>query len=149
VSAPSTAHTITAHLVVRGAADAADWYRSAFGARVGRRIPLPDGRFIEIELRIGDSSVMIADEFPEHGIHSPLALGGTYGALHIATNDVDTLWARAIDAGAQVIQPLADQFWGDRFGQVLDPYGHRWGLAEHVRDVPADEVARSAADAFA
>ncbi|HEV8527198.1 MAG TPA: VOC family protein, partial [Actinomycetes bacterium] len=109
--------TITAHIVVRGAADAADWYVQALGAKVGRRIPVPGGRFIEIELQFGDSSVMIADEFPDLGVLSPQSLGGTYSALHIATDDVDALWQRAIDAGAEIHQPLADMFWGDRHGQ--------------------------------
>jgi len=140
--------TITAHIVVRGAADAADWYVQALGAEVGRRIPIPGGRFIEIELQFGDSSVMIADEFPDLGVLSPQSLGGTYSALHIATNDVDVLWQRAIDAGAEIHQPLADMFWGDRHGQIIDPFGHRWGLSQHLRDVPDDEIIKVAAELF-
>ena len=140
--------TITAHIVVRGAADAADWYVQALGAKVGRRIPVPGGRFIEIELQFGDSSVMIADEFPDLGVLSPLSFGGTYSALHIATDDVDALWQRAIDAGAEIHQPLADMFWGDRHGQIIDPFGHRWGLSQHLRDVPDDEIIKVAAELF-
>jgi PhnB protein len=140
--------TITAHIVVRGAADAADWYVQALGAEVGRRIPVPGGRFIEIELQFGDSSVMIADEFPDLGVLSPLSFGGTYSALHIATDDVDALWQRAIDAGAEIHQPLADMFWGDRHGQIIDPFGHRWGLSQHLRDVPDDEIIKVAAELF-
>lgn len=140
--------TITAHIVVRGAADAADWYVQALGAEVGRRIPIPGGRFIEIELQFGDSSVMIADEFPDLGVLSPQSLGGTYSALHIATDDVDALWQRAIDAGAEIHQPLADMFWGDRHGQIIDPFGHRWGLSQHLRDVPDDEIIKVAAELF-
>ena len=140
--------TITAHIVVRGAADAADWYVRALAARVGRRIPVPGGKFIEIELQFGDSSVMIADEFPDLGVLSPQSLGGTYSALHIATNDVDVLWQRAIDAGAEIHQPLADVFWGDRHGQIIDPFGHRWGLSQHLRDVPDDEIIKVAAELF-
>lgn len=140
--------TITAHIVVRGAADAADWYVQALGAEVGRRIPVPGGRFIEIELQFGDSSVMIADEFPDLGVLSPQSLGGTYSALHIATDDVDALWQRAIDAGAEIHQPLADMFWGDRHGQIIDPFGHRWGLSQHLRDVPDDEIIKVAAELF-
>lgn len=140
--------TITAHIVVRGAADAADWYVRALGAGVGRRIPVPGGRFIEIELQFGDSSVMIADEFPDLGVLSPQSLGGTYSALHISTDDVDALWQRAIDAGAEIHQPLADMFWGDRHGQIIDPFGHRWGLSQHLRDVPDDEVIKAAAELF-
>jgi PhnB protein len=140
--------TITAHIAVRGAAEAADWYVRALGAEIGRRIPVPGDKYLEIELRFGDSSVMICDEFPEAGVLSPKSLGGTYGSLHIATDDVDALWQRAIDAGADVHQPVADMFWGDRHGQIIDPFGHRWGLSQHVRDVPDDEVIAAAATAF-
>ncbi len=101
-----------------------------------------------VELWFGDSPVMIADEFPDLGIVSPRTLGGTYGALHITTSDVDALWQRAIDAGAEVFHPLGDRFWGERFGQIIDPFGHRWGMATHLRDVPTDEVARAAAEMF-
>jgi PhnB protein len=139
---------ITPHLVVRGAAKAAEWYERALGAEIGDRIPVPGGRFMQIELRFGESAVKIADEFPELGILSPLALGGTYGALTITTDDVDALWERAVEAGAEVFSPLQDAFWGERHGQILDPYGHRWGLAQHLRDVPHDEVVRQAAAVF-
>jgi PhnB protein len=139
---------ITPHIVVRGAAQAAEWYERALGAEVGTRIPVPDGRFMQIELRFGDSTVMIADEFPEFGAVSPQTLGGTYGALTISTDDVDALWARALSAGAEVHAPLQDAFWGERHGQILDPFGHRWGLAQHVRDVPQDEIVRQAAAVF-
>lgn len=140
--------TLTPHLVVRDVERAAQWYAQALGAQERSRIPLPGGKVLTIELAFGDSTVMIADEFPEHGIVSPLTLGGTYGALQIATDDVDTLWKRALDAGAEVFHPLQDTFWGERHGQVVDPFGHRWGLAQHLRDVPPEEVAREAAKAF-
>ena len=125
---------ITPHIVVRGAAEAAEWYARALGAEIGTRLPVPGGRFMQIELRFGDSTVMIADEFPEYGIVSPLTLGGTYGALTIATYDVYALWERALAAGAEVHAPLQDAFWGERHGQILDPYGHRWGLAQRADD---------------
>ena len=125
-SSPTT-HTITPHLVVGGAALAADWYQQAFGAQVGARIPVPGGKFIQIEVRLGDATVMLADEFPDLGVLSPLTLGGTYGALDIATEDADVLWDRAVAAGATVHQPLQDMFWGDRHGQLIDPFGHRGG----------------------
>jgi PhnB protein len=140
--------SLTPHIVVRGAGAAAEWYERALGAEIGARIPVPDGRFMQIELRFGSSTVMIADEFPDRGVVSPQTLGGTYGALTIMTDDVDELWARATAAGAEVFAPLQDAFWGDRHGQILDPYGHRWGLAQHLHDVPNDEVVRQAAAMF-
>jgi PhnB protein len=136
-------------MVVRGAAEAARWYASAFGAiEVGQRIEVPGGKLIHVELRLGDSAVMLADEFPELGIRSPRSVGGTSVVLQILADEVDALWARAVTAGATVVHPLSDQFWGERQGQVEDPFGHRWNLAAHVRDVSPDEVARAAAIAF-
>ena len=139
---------VTPHIVVRDASRAAVWYARALGAEERSRVPLPGGKVMTVELWFGDSPVMIADEFPDLGIVSPLSLGGTYGALHLTTDDVDALWQRALDAGAEVFHPLGDTFWGERFGQIIDPFGHRWGMATHVRDVPADEVARAAAEMF-
>jgi PhnB protein len=132
---------ITAHLVVRDAGRAAAWYVDALGAVEQGRIEVPGGKFMQIELRIGDSTVMLADEFPELGVLSPLSLGGTATVLHLRTDDVDALWERAVAAGAEIRQPLADAFWGERYGQMDDPFGHRWGLAQHVRDVAPDEIA--------
>jgi len=139
---------VTPHLVVRDAAHASEWYERALGARIGRRIPVPDGRFMQIELVFGDSQVMIADEFPEFGAVSPLTLGGTYGALTIETDAIHELWQRALEAGAEVHSPLQDAFWGERHGQIVDPFGHRWGLAQHLEDVPEEEVMRRAAELF-
>ena len=140
--------TITPHIVVRDAASAVEWYRRAFGAEEQRRVALPNGKLMSVELRFGESTVNLADEFPELGILSPISLGGTYGALVIATDDVDVLWKRALEAGAEVFHPLEDAFWGERTGQVLDPSGHRWGLSQHIRDVTPEELAREAAAAF-
>ena len=103
---------------------------------------------LPIELRFGDASLAIADEFPEIGVLSPLTLGGTYGALHLAVDDAAAVWQAAVDLGATVFEPLHDAFWGDRTGQFIDPFGHRWAVDQHLRDVPADEVARLAAEAF-
>jgi PhnB protein len=139
---------LTPHLVVRDAERAARWYAEALGAQERSRIPLPGGKVLTIELAFGDSTVMIADEFPEQGIVSPLTLGGTYGALQIATDDADALWQRALDAGAEVFHPLADVFWGERHGQIIDPFGHRWGISQRLRDVSPEELARAAAEAF-
>jgi PhnB protein len=141
-------YTVTPHLVVRDAAAASEWYQRALGAEERGRIPVPGGRFMQIELRFGDSTVMIADEFPELGVLSPLSVGGTVGALAIHTDDVDALWRRALEAGAEVSIPLQEMFWGDRHGEIFDPYGHRWGLAQHLRDVPADQIRAAAAAMF-
>jgi PhnB protein len=145
---PDGLHTITPHIVVRGAARAAEWYGQALGAVERSRVAVPGGKLMSVELWFGDSAVMVADEFPELGVLSPQSIGGTPVVLNLFTEDVDALWRRAVDAGAEVVHPLQDQFWGDRQGQITDPFGHRWGLAQHVRDVPPEEIARAAAQAF-
>lgn len=145
---PAGFHTITPHIVVRDAARAVEWYQEALGAKERSRLPVPGGKLMQVELRFGDSTVMVADEFPEAGILSPQTVGGTSIVLHLFTEDVNALWTRAMDAGAKELHPLQDQFWGDRHGQFIDPFGHRWGLAQHVRDIPPKEIARAAAEAF-
>ena len=145
---PDGIHNITPHIVVREAGRAADWYKKALGAEERARIPVPGGKFMQIELWFGNSAVMLADEFPEAGVLSPQTIGGNPVVLHISTGNVDALWKRATEAGAEIVQPLQEQFWGDRYGQIRDPFGYRWGLAQHVRDVPAEEVARIAATIF-
>ncbi|HEU5383348.1 MAG TPA: VOC family protein [Ktedonobacteraceae bacterium] len=145
---PDGLHTITPHMVVRDAAQAAEWYKAALGAEERGRIPVPGGKYMQIELWFGDSAVMLADEFPEAGILSPLAIGGTPVVLHFSTENVEALWKRAVDAGATILQPLQDQFWGDRHGQILDPFGYRWGLAQHTREVSSVEIAYQAAKVF-
>jgi PhnB protein len=142
-------HTITPHIVVRDAARAVEWYTNVLGAEERLRIPVPDGRLMSVELRFGDSAVMLADEFPEMGIVSPQTLGGTYMALHLMVDDVDRVWQRALDAGAEVFHPLQDSFWGERHGQVIDPFGHRWGLAQRLRYVSPEELVRTAQEMFA
>ena len=140
--------SITPHLVVQGAERAAAFYRDAFGAEELSRIPTPDGRLMSVQVRIGDGLLHLADEFPELGVVSPLSVGGTVGALAIHTDDVDALWRRAVEAGAEVSIPLQEMFWGDRHGEIFDPFGHRWGLAQHLRDVPDDELKAAAATMF-
>ena len=135
---------ITPHLVVRDAARASQWYREALGAEELDRIEVPGGKLLQVELDFGDALVVLADEFPELGVLSPLSIGGTATVLHLSTDDVDAPWQRALDAGAEVRQPLGDAFWGERYGQIVDPFGHRWGLAQQVRDVPGEEIARAA-----
>ena len=140
--------TLTCHLVTRNPAAAAAWYGSVLGAVETSRITLPGGQVMTIELRFGDSTMAIADEFPDAGVVSPLTLGGTYGALHLAVEDADAVWQRALDQGATEFEPLDDAFWGERTGQFIDPFGHRWAVDQHIRDVPPGELARLAAEAF-
>jgi PhnB protein len=140
--------TLTPHLVTRDPAAAAVWYGSVLGAVETSRITLPGGQVLTIELRFGDSMLAIADEFPDLGILSPQALGGTYAALHLSVDDAAAVWQAALDSGATVFEPLHEAFWGDRTGQFIDPFGHRWAVDQHLRDVPHDEVARLAAEAF-
>jgi PhnB protein len=139
---------ITAHIVVQGADWAAGFYRDAFGAQEVSRIPVPDGRLMSVQLRIGDSDLHLADEFPEMGVLAPPAIGGTAVVLALDVTDADTVFARAVSAGAQVHHPLAETFWGDRHGQLIDPFGHRWNISQHVRDVPHEDVVAAAAQAF-
>lgn len=149
VKVPAGMHTITPHLVVGDAPAAADWYTDILGAEERNRIELPGGKLMQVELWFGDSAVMLADEFPEAGVLSPFSVGGTATVLHLYTNDVNALWDRAVNAGAVVRQPLQDVFWGERYGQITDPFGHRWGLAQHLREVPRHEIEEAAAAMFA
>jgi len=137
---------LTTHIIVDGAGRAAAWYAEALGAVERERITLPDGRLINVVLEVGGSTVVLADPFPEHGAHAPA--GPLPFVLYLHVDDVDRAWQRAVDAGATVVRPLADAFWGEREGQLDDPFGYRWGLAQHVRDVPIEEMTRLAADAF-
>jgi PhnB protein len=141
-------HTITAHVVVRDAARAAAWYSTVFGAEERGRLEVPGGKLMQVELRFGDSTVMLADEFPEMGVLSPLGVGGTATVLHFSTDDADAVWQRALEGGAEVRQPLQDAFWGERYGQITDPFGHRWGIAQHLRDVSREELERAVSEAF-
>jgi PhnB protein len=140
---------ITPHVVVQDAERAAAFYRDAFGAEEINRIPTPDGRLMSVELRIGDGYLHLADEFPEWGVLAPPSIGGTPVVLALDVPDAETAFARAVAAGAVVRQPLADMFWGDLHGQLEDPFGHRWNIAQHLRDVPHDEIVAAAAQAFA
>jgi PhnB protein len=139
---------LSVHLVVPEAAAAMDWYAQAFGARERSRIPLPGGTVMVVEMQLGDAVVHVAGEFPDAGIVSPLTIGGTATVLQLEVEDVDAAWARAIEAGAAVGHEPAEIFWGERHGQLTDPFGHRWNLAHRIRDVPHDEVVAAAARAF-
>jgi PhnB protein len=140
--------TITPHIVVGDAARAADWYSAVLGAEERGRLEVPGGKLMQVELWFGDSPVMLADEFPDMGVLSPLSIGGTATVLHLTVDDVDDVWSRAVEAGAEIRQPLGDVFWGERYGQITDPFGHRWGLAQHLRDVPREELERAVAKTF-
>lgn len=140
---------ITPHIVVKGAELAVHFYREAFGAEEIDRIPTPDGRLMSVQLQIGDGLVHVCDEFPDMGVLAPPSIGGTAVVLALDVPDADAAFARAIAAGATSRQPLQDMFWGDRHGQLEDPFGHRWNISQHVRDVPHDEVVAAAAQVFA
>jgi PhnB protein len=139
---------ITPHIVVQGAERAATFYRDAFGAEEVDRIPTPDGRLMSVQLRIGGGMLHLADEFPEMGVLAPPSIGGTPVVLALEVADADAVFAQAMAAGAKVRQPLADMFWGDRHGQLEDPFGHHWNIGQHLRDVPHDEVVAAAAKVF-
>ena len=137
---PAGMHTVTPHLVCGGAADAIAFYREAFGAVELSRLPGPGGRLMHASIRIGDCVVMLTDEAPEWGSLGAKALGGTPVVLHLYVADADAAFARALAAGATARMPVADMFWGDRYGQVDDPFGHRWAIATHVRDLSAEQI---------
>jgi uncharacterized glyoxalase superfamily protein PhnB len=140
--------SITPHLVVQGAERAAAFYRDAFGAEELSRIPTPDGRLMSVQLRIGGGLLHLADEFPELGVLAPPSIGGTAVVLALDVADAEAVFAQAVAAGAEVRQPLAEAFWGDLHGQLDDPFGHRWNVGQHLRDVPHDEIVAAAARAF-
>jgi uncharacterized glyoxalase superfamily protein PhnB len=141
---PEGHHTVTPYLVVDDAAGAIEFYTRAFGAQELYRMPGPNGRIMHAEIVIGDSPVMISDAAPEMGAHSPRALNGSPVSIFLYLPDVDAAFARATEAGATVTMPLMDMFWGDRYAQVADPYGHAWQMATHVEDVSPEEMNRRA-----
>jgi len=143
-------HTLTPFLTVRDASRAIDFYKQAFGADVrGGVAKGPDGKVMHAELKIGDSIIMLSDEYPEFGSLSPQSGGSTAMGLHIYVDDVDNAFDRAVKAGAHVDMPVMDQFWGDRYGRLKDPFGHKWSVATHKRDVSPDEMKRGMDEAFA
>lgn len=141
---PEGYHSVTPYLICRNAAAALAFYARAFGAKELFRFPQPDGRIGHAELQLGDSRLMLADEFPEMGFRSPDALGGVAVSMMIYVEDVDARVRQAVDAGATVLRPVADQFYGDRSGTLRDPFGHVWTLATHTRDVSLEEMQRHA-----
>lgn len=141
---PEGFHTLTPHLVVRGAADALEFYKKAFGAEEIHRMPGPDGKLMHAELKIGNSMLMLADEFPEWGSKGPETIGGSPVVLSLYVEDCDTVYNQAVEAGATVRMPLADQFWGDRYGQLTDPFGHIWGVCTNIKQLTPEEINEAA-----
>lgn len=145
---PPGFHTLTPHLTVRNASEAIEFYKKAFGAEVLHVSNMPDGKVMHASVRIGDSILMLNDEMPEYGALSPLSTGGAGVTLHLYTENVDDDFARALAAGATIKMPLADQFWGDRYGVVSDPYGFKWSLASRVKEVSPQEMEKEQEKAF-
>ena len=137
---PDGMHTVTPHLVCGGAAAAIEFYKKAFNAVEVSRLPGPQNKIMHASIRLGDSIVMLVDEFPDRGSFGPKALKGASVTLHLYVEDADAWFARAVAAGATVIMPLDDMFWGDRYGILEDPFGHRWSIATHMRDVSHEEM---------
>jgi PhnB protein len=137
---PEGMHSVTPHLVCAGAADAIEFYKKAFDAVDLGRLPGPQGKLMHAAIRIGDSTVMLADEFPEWGSMSPKSLKGSPVTIHLYVRDVDAFVARAVAAGARITMPLENMFWGDRYCKLEDPFGHHWSVATHIRDVSPEEM---------
>jgi PhnB protein len=146
---PDGYHTVTPYLAVDDAAQAIEYYTKAFGAKERVRMETPDGKIGHAELEIGDSLVMLSDPFPQASTRSPKELGGTSVSVFMYVENVDAVVKQAVDSGATVAMEVADQFWGDRFGSVTDPFGHLWSIATHVEDVPPEEMAERAKAAMA
>ena len=146
---PKGMTTVTPHLVCGNCADAIEFYKGAFGAvEIGKQL-MPDGdKVIHAMIRIGDSVVMLVDEFPEWGAVGPITLNGSPVTLHLYVEEVDAFVDRAGWAGATVTMPVQDTFWGDRYGKLEDPFGHKWSVATHIRDVEPEEMERAARECF-
>lgn len=146
---PDGYHSLTPFLTVRDAARAIEFYKAAFGATLRSDVAKgPDGKVMHAELMIGDSIIMLSDEFPEFGSLSPQSIGGSPMGLHIYLDGVDAAFDRAVKAGAQVEMPVVDQFWGDRYGKLKDPFGHKWSIATHTRDLSMDEMKKGMDEAL-
>jgi PhnB protein len=139
---PEGYYTVTPYMIVRDAARAIEFYKQAFGAEELMRLPSPNERVGHAELQIGNSRIMLADEFPEMGIKSPQTLGGSAMSILLYVEDSDAMFQRAVDAGAKILKPIQDQFYGDRSGTLTDPFGHQWTIGTHTEDVSNDELSR-------
>lgn len=140
---PEGMHTLTPHLICAGAADAIAFYKKALGAVELGRLPAPDGKLIHAALKIGDSTLFLMDEAPAHSSLGPKALGGTPVVIHIYSENADAALERAVAAGADVVMPVTEMPWGDRYGQFRDPWGHFWSVGTHVRDVAPEDVSKA------
>lgn len=146
---PDGFHTITPCLVVNDAANAIEFYKAALGAEVLDCAKSPDGsKVVHSMLKIGDSIVFVNDEFPDMNARSPQSFGGTPVSFYLYVEDADASFKRATDAGGTPTMPVADTFWGDRFGVVTDPYGHSWGFATHIKDLSSEEIAKASSEFF-
>jgi PhnB protein len=137
---PEGMHSLTPHLVCAGAADAIEFYKKAFNAVEMTRVPGPSGKLMHAAVRIGDSLLMLVDESPDWGALGPKTLKGSPVTIHLQVEDVDAVVDQAVAAGAKVTMPVADMFWGDRYGVLEDPFGHHWSVATHTRDVTPQEI---------
>ena len=146
---PDGYHTVTPYLTVDDAAEAIEYYKKAFGAKERVRMDAPGGKIGHAELEIGDSLVMLSDPFPQASTKPPSELDGTSASVFLYVEDVDAVVKKAVDAGASVAMEVEDQFWGDRFGSIRDPFGHIWSIATHVEDIPPEEMAERAKAAMA
>jgi PhnB protein len=144
---PDGYHSVTPYLFIRGAGRAIDFYKKVFGATEIVRLPGPIGQIMHAELKIGDSIIMMADENPKMGAMSPQTAGGISVSLHVYIENVDDVVQKAIDSGAKLLRPIANQFYGDRSGTLIDPFGHMWSVATHVEDVPPEEMKKRMAAA--
>ena len=146
---PEGYHTLTTYLTMENAAEAIDYYKDVFGAKERIRMEAPEGKIGHAELEIGDSLLMLSDAFPGATSRPPTELGGTTAGAFMYVEDVDAVVKRAVESGATITMEIADQFWGDRFGSITDPFGHSWSIATHVEDVPPEEMAERAKAAMA
>ncbi len=146
---PDGFHSITPSLVINNANEAIEFYKKAFDAKEIYRFPTPDGKILHAMIQIGDSFVMMSDEFPTMGLKSPSSIGGTAVTLHLYVKDADKIFKQAIDSGAVVTMPIMDAFWGDRYGLVIDPYGHSWAIATHKIDMTPEGMRKAGEEYFA
>jgi PhnB protein len=145
---PDGYRTVTPYLFIKGASAAIDFYKNVFGATERVRMPGPNGRVMHAELQIGESIIMLADEVPQIGAKSPQTIGGASSSLHVYVENVDAVAQKAVDSGATLSRPVADQFYGDRNGTIIDPFGHIWSIATHIEDVSPEEMKKRMANAM-